>query len=587
MSSRGKNSGFNGLGLFALLIFGLIVAVVNTVIKFVYDNKVLFMVLVIIIFLVVLIFILVKEHTKNQRKKLLSDILNELQIPTLELGKYDYRVVVKSHQALENYSDVKFFKENDVLEKAKSIIDDRVRKKDSINTFLKYNSYMLSSQYEYVKSQLVTYSFNAGYYRVLIVYITPAGNNRGERILQINPARINEFVNQPELLMSKGEYNRLVKEKETKELDAKKHFFINRINSLDKYLNNSKNKFKTKSLNKDLYVFVKNKKLDEKKYDIYKIKTTDSVFWLELEKDITEIDKRIKITTEIDKKIVNYYNSEEFKMIKETCKSLIQAQEEFNKYISEKANAITQLFGKRIVRNETQIVDKNNYIRPYKKSITPFTAEVSSSVFASAENNPIDYIIKYFYPNRSQYPDQINKLRVLIEELETLNEAKIIIENYKKDYKKYLLNVPEYILKIDEDGFYSRLGLTIIDESVLNVEYRFTYTSEGGKAQRTFPVPMSEENIIELINRLESKLSIDALAKEQRALMTTKLRNYIKERDNYTCCECGNSIYKEPNLLLEVDHINPISNGGLTKEDNLQTLCWKCNRKKGSKIITK
>lgn len=129
MSSRGKNSGFNGLGLFALLIFGLIVAVVNTVIKFVYDNKVLFMVLVIIIFLVVLIFILVKEHTKNQRKKLLSDILNELQIPTLELGKYDYRVVVKSHQALENYSDVKFFKENDILEKAKSIIDDRVRKK--------------------------------------------------------------------------------------------------------------------------------------------------------------------------------------------------------------------------------------------------------------------------------------------------------------------------------------------------------------------------------------------------------------------------------------------------------------------------
>ena len=68
---------------------------------------------------------------------------------------------------------------------------------------------------------------------------------------------------------------------------------------------------------------------------------------------------------------------------------------------------------------------------------------------------------------------------------------------------------------------------------------------------------MNEENIIELINRLESKLSSEALAKEQRALMTSKLRAYIKERDNYTCCNCGNSIYTEPNLLLEIDHINP------------------------------
>ena len=39
------------------------------------------------------------------------------------------------------------------------------------------------------------------------------------------------------------------------------------------------------------------------------------------------------------------------------------------------------------------------------------------------------------------------------------------------------------------------------------------------------------------------------------------------------------------NLLLEVDHIIPIIKGGLTKEDNLQTLCWKCNRSKGAKIV--
>ncbi|MBS5849843.1 MAG: HNH endonuclease [Clostridium sp.] len=66
--------------------------------------------------------------------------------------------------------------------------------------------------------------------------------------------------------------------------------------------------------------------------------------------------------------------------------------------------------------------------------------------------------------------------------------------------------------------------------------------------------------------------------------MTNKLREHIKERDHFTCCSCGNSIYAEPNLLLEIDHIIPVSKGGHTTEENLQTLCWKCNRAKSNKI---
>ena len=94
---------------------------------------------------------------------------------------------------------------------------------------------------------------------------------------------------------------------------------------------------------------------------------------------------------------------------------------------------------------------------------------------------------------------------------------------------------------------------------------------------------MTEDTIIELIHKLEEKLTYTAFAKEQRALLTGKMRKAIKERDNYTCKNCGNSIHNEPNLLLEVDHIIPIKKGGLTEEKNLQTLCWRCNRHKGSK----
>lgn len=227
----------------------------------------------------------------------------------------------------------------------------------------------------------------------------------------------------------------------------------------------------------------------------------------------------------------------------------------------------------------------NNYIRPYKKTITPFTAEVSATVFASAENNPLEYVVKNFYPNRKLYPEQIQNLYRLVEELETLRDAKQIIENYKEEYQQYLGDVPDFIMENDESGFYSRLGFANIDESVLTVEYKFSYTSGGGMAQQSFTVPMTEETIVELIKVLESKLTASAFAKEQRNLMTKTLREFIKKRDNFTCCACGNSIHKEPNLLLEIDHIIPVAKGGCTTEENLQTLCWKCNRSKSDKII--
>ena len=58
-------------------------------------------------------------------------------------------------------------------------------------------------------------------------------------------------------------------------------------------------------------------------------------------------------------------------------------------------------------------------------------------------------------------------------------------------------------------------------------------------------------------------------------------------RDNFTCQECGLQPMREdkpwlPDIsLLECDHIIPISKVGYTEMENLQTLCQRCNRKKG------
>ena len=52
----------------------------------------------------------------------------------------------------------------------------------------------------------------------------------------------------------------------------------------------------------------------------------------------------------------------------------------------------------------------------------------------------------------------------------------------------------------------------------------------------------------------------------------------LKNRYNYTCPSCG---LREPNIYLTVDHIIPISLGGLNNINNIQPLCKKCNSSKG------
>ena len=112
----------------------------------------------------------------------------------------------------------------------------------------------------------------------------------------------------------------------------------------------------------------------------------------------------------------------------------------------------------------------------------------------------------------------------------------------------------------------------------------FRYRSHQGRVNKAYDFIFNIENLNDLIEYLSKKIKFKKSVAGQRALMTPKLRDEIKARDNNTCQICGLSTKDEPNLLLEIDHIIPLSKGGMTTEDNLQTLCWKCNRSKGSKI---
>ena len=75
----------------------------------------------------------------------------------------------------------------------------------------------------------------------------------------------------------------------------------------------------------------------------------------------------------------------------------------------------------------------------------------------------------------------------------------------------------------------------------------------------------------------------------QRRYIRSSDKETVFERDNYTCQICGISRdFLEDlcpglgdYLLLEADHIRSVKRGGSGDDiDNLQCLCWRCNRKK-------
>ncbi len=548
-----------------------------------------FIVFVVIKSIVMVIKNIVKMIGKAQYKKLEKSVLSDLGFDWEAISCFDSyideHVTVKSRQALEKYNEMKFFKENKKgLENAETAIEWKEEMAGILKEFLKNNKYKSHSQYKRLVKHINDFLKNAEAFRIEVRYISSAGNLLGSKEIIIDRRVIKRYKNDPSLLMGKGEYNKYLRDQQKEELSQKQHEYYEAVNSIIDYANANRESLVIEGRKEELDGLI-GQLFDRTIHNIKKIKSPDSEEWTLIGNFMLHIKAKIEEIVSLNRQILEYYESSGFLRVKESCEVLMSSQREFNEYINEKVQSISQFFGSRVVRDETIHDDEYNYIRPYKKTITPFTAEVSAAVFASAENNPLEYIVKYFYPSKRLYPKQIRKLYRLVEELETLRDAKQIIENYKAEYQQYLGDVPRFVMENDEAGFYSRLGFATIDESVLTVEYKFSYTSGGGMAQRSFTVPMTEETIAELIKVLESKLTATAFAKEQRTLMTKKLREFIKTRDNFTCCNCGNSVYIEPNLLLEIDHIIPVAKGGRTVEDNLQTLCWKCNRAKSDKMI--
>jgi hypothetical protein len=144
----------------------------------------------------------------------------------------------------------------------------------------------------------------------------------------------------------------------------------------------------------------------------------------------------------------------------------------------------------------------------------------------------------------------------------------------------YTINKPVYIWYLIDDikDYENRNCLSVL------------YSSGGNNLENIHQIPgnapwgvYSNGNEIEhyvpnIIPRTVNKFATE------RGKLTSSLRYDILKRDGFRCQICGRKISDDPDLILHVDHIIPISKGGLTIWNNLRTLCQDCNLGKSNKI---
>lgn len=73
------------------------------------------------------------------------------------------------------------------------------------------------------------------------------------------------------------------------------------------------------------------------------------------------------------------------------------------------------------------------------------------------------------------------------------------------------------------------------------------------------------------------------LEKPKRKAIGDKLRFEVFKRDQFKCQYCGKAA---PDVILHVDHINPVSKGGDNDILNLVTSCMDCNSGKSDRLLS-
>ena len=186
-----------------------------------------------------------------------------------------------------------------------------------------------------------------------------------------------------------------------------------------------------------------------------------------------------------------------------------------------------------------------------------------------------------------QIENNVNNIRDFI--LDAYRNKKTF-DNYIEEYSK----IDDIISDSDLEQInfsrkkYNKIENRIIkeilyDKNVYNISINVivSYTTPSGKNTYKKNRIVGYQELCDLYMQWRNGKKYDETSKRERKYLTDKMRYDVLKRDDFKCQKCG--ISAKDGAKLHVDHIIPVSKGGITTLSNLQILCDRCNLGKSDK----
>lgn len=252
------------------------------------------------------------------------------------------------------------------------------------------------------------------------------------------------------------------------------------------------------------------------------------------------------------------------------CITVGVVNKEYEKFVLNHSVAIRQL---QELNERTEFKQFDNISLSKKYDNEHFFDEIS----------PKDYLVYYLADKQFMVSSLIAKVRDNQKAYSAYSEKIGLIRFNKYDTEK----IPKNSKKLSKTE--QKLFKKVIKQPKLefSIDVTLYQTNINGKLLFVKRWSFGEREIQALIVRINNKSNdfyLDeeiwkSLCKVERGNVSNKMRFAIYSRDGYRCCKCGKTTDD-----LEIDHIYPISKGGKSVPENLQTLCHSCNYKKSNTV---
>ncbi len=200
------------------------------------------------------------------------------------------------------------------------------------------------------------------------------------------------------------------------------------------------------------------------------------------------------------------------------------------------------------------------------------------------EISPKDYLIYQLMYEKNKVKEDIVKT---IDNLHMYEMYTYDLEELKKldpfdqPNNKYIVLLTK---KIIEKKFQALVLKPTIEFKIVVIVQQTTINGHPVALKKAVFDVLEIEDIIARLNdktydRFNDHEIWNSLCKVERGKVSNKMRFSIYDRDGHRCRKCGRFTND-----LEIDHIIPISKGGKSTYDNLQTLCRSCNQQKSNYI---